>query len=317
MPPKKKVKEEKETKDEDVENKEEEKEEKPKDAKDDAVMNEDDKEDDDEEESEDDEESEESDLEERGRGKRKRTSIADKAFEPEDFTMKEQQGVILTEGRGSALKDMPSVVASVKRFVDELPNAHALLFGARVGKVSKKDMMKHILDFNGYLRKVPKGQEESEMEAEDEELETLYSKRAFKLKISQVRDLCDFFNVQRVAENGKPLNKEDMIENLLDFLSQPNVDFLNPEGPPKPKGTPKKAATPRKSSESPFHLVKTHKKGKKPSDEALRQWVQAYIVCFDMDSATTKHAIRTASDKFGVDLSKSKQRIKELLTEEM
>lgn len=137
--------------------------------------------------------------------------------------------------------------------------------------------------------------------------------------MAQVRVLCDFFNVQRTDE-GKPLNKDDMIENLLDFLSQPNKDFLNPdEGSSRKSVTPRKkpSGKGRKSEESPFALVKSHQKGKKPSDDALRQWVRAYIVCFDMDSATTKHAIKTASDKFGVDLTKTKDRIKELLAEEM
>eukprot|EP00568_Trieres_chinensis_P005106 CAMPEP_0183298668 /NCGR_PEP_ID=MMETSP0160_2-20130417/5629_1 /TAXON_ID=2839 ORGANISM="Odontella Sinensis, Strain Grunow 1884" /NCGR_SAMPLE_ID=MMETSP0160_2 /ASSEMBLY_ACC=CAM_ASM_000250 /LENGTH=56 /DNA_ID=CAMNT_0025460765 /DNA_START=32 /DNA_END=202 /DNA_ORIENTATION=- len=54
-----------------------------------------------------------------------------------------------------------------------------------------------------------------------------------------------------------------------------------------------------------------------PSDKALRKWVRAYVRCFNLDKATTKHAIETASDKFGVDLTEKKTRIKELLTEEM
>jgi hypothetical protein len=60
----------------------------------------------------------------------------------------------------------------------------------------------------------------------------------------------------------------------------------------------------------PFPLVRNHKKGKKPNDIALRQWVKAYVVCFDMDSATTKHAIKTASDRFGFDLAKRKNKRK-------
>jgi len=56
---------------------------------------------------------------------------------------------------------------------------------------------------------------------------------------------------------------------------------------------------------------------KMPSDKSLRKWVRAYVNCFDLDKATTKHAIATASSKFGMDLSSMKGRIKELLTEEM
>ncbi len=128
----------------------------------------------------------------------------------------------------------------------------------------------------------------------------------------------------KVSEEGKPLNKDDMIENLLDFLSQPHPDFLNAENPnlSKKKATPKKkttatTTTPAMTMKDPFDLVRKHKRGKMPSDEAMRQWVKAYIVSFDMDSATTKHAIRTASDKFGVDMVQKKDTIKMMLAEEM
>jgi chromatin remodeling complex protein RSC6 len=152
--------------------------------------------------------------------------------------------------------------------------------------------------------------------------------------LAQVKQLVDIFNVEGRSEDGKPLNKEDTIENLLDFLGQPHSDFIataKEEKPsPKKKAAPKKKKTAAKKAkkakaaapledtfEDTFELVRAHKKGKTPSDAALRQWVKAYIVCFDMDSATTKHAIKTASDKFGVDLTGSKDRIKELLAEEM
>lgn len=152
--------------------------------------------------------------------------------------------------------------------------------------------------------------------------------------ITDVKKLCHLFTIDIRSENGKPLNKEDCIENLLDFLSHPNADFLVPEGEDKEATKPTATKTPKKKATAKgkaaaatktttkdpvdlFGLVRAHKKGNKPSDKALREWVQAYVVCFDMDSATTKHAIRTASDKFGVDLTKSKERIKELLAEEM
>jgi hypothetical protein len=140
--------------------------------------------------------------------------------------------------------------------------------------------------------------------------------------LAQVKKMLEIFNVEGRSEDGKPLIKEDAIENLLDFLGQPHTDFLaktKEEKPsPKKKTTTKKTTTKAKAApKESFGLVRCHQKGNKPSDEALRQWVKAYIVCFDMDSATTKHAIKTASDKFGQDLSGSKDRIKTLLAEEM
>jgi hypothetical protein len=168
--------------------------------------------------------------------------------------------------------------------------------------------------------------------------------------------LCDFFNIDRSSFDDKgALDKEALIDRLLDFVGAPDPDLVNDAGkmkstkkspakkasakketPKKKKSTPKKK-TPSKAKKSskkvedeeesdhiddevkanPFALVNDHKKGDKPSDDALRQWVRAYVVSFDMDSATTKHAIKTASDKFGLDLTKQKDRIKELLAEEM
>jgi hypothetical protein len=165
--------------------------------------------------------------------------------------------------------------------------------------------------------------------------QTIYSKRAFKLNVAQIKTLCDFFNVDRSPDTGKSLDKETLIDRLLDFLGEPDPKMLNEEKKKK-KSTPKKKAPKKKPSsktkkqekkkvvedeeedeEDAFDLVREHKKGDKPSDDAIRQWVRAYVVCFDMDSATTKHALKTASDKFGLDLAKEKDRIKELLAEEM
>jgi hypothetical protein len=71
------------------------------------------------------------------------------------------------------------------------------------------------------------------------------------------------------------------------------------------------------SKTDPFDLIRDHEKGVMPSDDALRQWANAYVVCFDTASVCTKDAIETASTKFGVDLSDKKTIIKELLKEVM
>ena len=53
------------------------------------------------------------------------------------------------------------------------------------------------------------------------------------------------------------------------------------------------------------------------SDKALRRWVKAYVACFNMDKATIQHAIITASDKFGVNIASKKEKLKQMLTEEL
>ena len=69
--------------------------------------------------------------------------------------------------------------------------------------------------------------------------------------------------------------------------------------------------------EGAFYLVKEHKKGEQPSDAALRQWVQSYVACFDMSTVTAKHAIETASEKFGVNLHDRRDLIREFLVAEI
>mmetsp|Transcript_21559 Transcript_21559/g.40258 ORF Transcript_21559/g.40258 Transcript_21559/m.40258 type:complete len:317 (-) Transcript_21559:199-1149(-) len=289
-------------------------------------------EDDDDEETED----EETDDEDRGRGKRKRRES--KSFEPEDFTMASERAAakaaVIVKGRGKKLGDLPVVKAAIEKTPlssEDLPFAYTFVFSTR-GVPTKKEMKNKLLEFSGYLPPLPKGKyDEDEQDAEDEKFETKYATKAFKLNLAQVRRLCDFFHVDRETEDGKALNKEQTIDRLLDFLGDPNDSYIKTDDPAeikpasKKKKAPKtktKAAAKRKSVskkvvEDPFSVIKAHSKGSTPTDAALRQWVKAYVVCFDMDSATTKHAIKTASDKFGVDLADRKATIKEFLAEEM
>ena len=133
------------------------------------------------------------------------------------------------------------------------------------------------------------------------------------------------------------MTKDELADRLLDFLGEPNESWVKvdadeskkkkkskkePASKKTKKATSAAASKKRKSvskkvTEDPFALMKAHVRGDKPSDKTLRQWVKAYVVCFDMDKATTKHAVQTASDKFGVDMTSKKNRIKEILTEEL
>ncbi len=147
------------------------------------------------------------------------------------------------------------------------------------------------------------------------------------MTVSQIKAMCTFFCINPSGEDGKPLIKEDMIDRLLDFLGEPDDSMImKKEKAPadtskKAKAKPKKKPTSKpavaKVVEDPFSLIKDYKKGKAPSDKALRQWVKAYIVCVDMETATTKDAVLTASAKFGVDMAAQKSRIKKILAEEI
>jgi len=43
-----------------------------------------------------------------------------------------------------------------------------------------------------------------------------------------------------------------------------------------------------------------------PSNPELREWVKAFIKCFNMDKVTVKKALELGSEKFGIDLKKEK-----------
>jgi hypothetical protein len=106
------------------------------------------------------------------RPKRARTNPVDTAvYDPEDFTMKETEGVKIINGRGTKLGSFPSVKASIensKRTVDEITFAHQFLFGKK-GKVSKKDMKANLLQFSGYLKPIPSGKNRDDKEVDKQE----------------------------------------------------------------------------------------------------------------------------------------------------
>ena len=107
---------------------------------------------------------------------------------------------------------------------------------------------------------------------------------------------------------GGASKKEDIIEIILDFLSEPEEGMISESAGGKKgkskskKGAKKKAAaakpekkkakasTPKasKSSGDPFSLLKDAQKGEQPSKATLRQWVKAYVCCFDMDTVNIK-----------------------------
>ncbi|KAG7352344.1 hypothetical protein IV203_008392 [Nitzschia inconspicua] len=271
-------------------------------------------------------------------GKRKRREST--GYQPEDFTMASERSAMAAKetkvppGRGFKLRDIPVIKAGIEKIPanhEDLVSAYTFVFGPRP-KVTKKEMKERLLEFNGYLPALPKGKyDDDEMDREEDKYEARYATRAYKLNIAQLRKLCDFFHVDVKGEGKKPLNKDETVEKLLDFLGEPDVGLTVGESSStevvkvnKKKPNGKKTSTDlkpkpakKKKVADPFEAIKNHPKGEKPSDKALRQWAKAYVVCFDMDQATTKHAILTASDKFGVDLAPQKAKIKDMLAEEM
>ena len=172
------------------------------------------------------------------------------------------------------------------------------------------------------------------------------SVKAFKLTVNQLKELTALFNIHADASD-----KESLVDCLLDFLGAPDPTLTKgakkrgakhaslPKdsngGRKRKKSNGKSKNTPRKRTSSQKEEMnessnsdagdemdtdepkKLDSGAKMPTDSQLRKWVKAYVSCFNLDKATTKHAIETASDKFGVNLNTKKTKIKMLLADEL
>jgi len=164
-------------------------------------------------------------------GKRRRKSSSTVSYVPEDFTAKQGGSIQVTKGRGQCLRDLPGVKANVEKYnlgSDEFLQAYRLLFPGR-GKL-KKNVKSLLLDFSGYLEEVNDGENLEKREKRDENSEAKFSKRAYKLHVPQIKSLCDFFDIDRTpSSTDEKVDKEMLVDRLLDFLSAPNKESTNTE----------------------------------------------------------------------------------------
>jgi len=198
------------------------------------------------------------------------------------------------------------------------------------------------LEFSGYLTPKEAGEDKEKRAEIDEEAETMMASRAFKMTLPVLKNVCDFFDIDRSPPEGRAnLDKEGIIDRLLDFLGCPDEKLTRTHTKKSAQSKKrKKSLTPAKkraraksakieedeekvsdddeeTEEEESDEEEPEAAKDLPSDKALRKWVRAYITCFNLDKATAKHAIQTASDKFGVDLSVKKGLIKALLADEV
>lgn len=154
--------------------------------------------------------------------------------------------------------------------------------------------------------------------------------KAYRMTVPLLKSLCDFFCVDRSGQMGK----EQLVERMLEFLRSPST-----KGTKNGKLSNRKRSLDMESSERKMKKFRAERnedevedstvtdiddEEKKqsldkehPTDDMLRTWVKAYCACFNLDKVTTKNAIETASDKFGVDLSASRDKIREFLADEI
>mmetsp|Transcript_23400 Transcript_23400/g.50755 ORF Transcript_23400/g.50755 Transcript_23400/m.50755 type:complete len:344 (+) Transcript_23400:103-1134(+) len=267
------------------------------------------------------------------KSKRERKSV--EKFEADDFVAEKAAKAEEKQmhGRGTKLEDIESVRESIKASKmtgPQLATAHNLVFGGRGKDRLKKQQL---LEFSGYLPVKEKGVDKDKQQEIDDDLERKFAVRANKLTVPGLKSTCDLFDVDRTAGAGEKQGKEFLVDKLLDFLGEPSKKLTKTWISNNKK---KAAAAARKEKESSKKAKKAAKEesdddddeeeddmfeevdGKKmPTDKAIKKWVRAYVRCFNLDKATTKHAMETCSDKFGVDLSDKKAFIKQLLTEAM
>jgi hypothetical protein len=174
--------------------------------------------------------------------------------------------------------------------------------------------------------------------------------KAFNLKVGEIRDLCDFFALDRSGVNPKA----ELIDRLLDFLSEPSAEHVKgnkaaakasssaskrkggsgkkkkkkddsseeesdeeeEEEEEEAEATPKKGKKEKGKNDKGVDLHKVEK-GKAPTDDTLRAWVKCFVQCYDLEKASIKVALQVAGDKFGVDLGDKKDLLKEMLADAM
>lgn len=219
-------------------------------------------------------------------------------------------------GRGTPLNALcrkPLEAASLH----SLLSLYRLLLITRAVPKRKTQLLEGLLEFNGYL---PQGGTEDEDEAMEVSFvclfrhllltlsnnlfhtQTKYALRAYKLKKAEILTIYEALGLERGSAST---GKDDLAEHLLEFLSEPSRS--------KYKAVPgerviEEGGEDENREDDEFDL---------PTETQLRAWVQAYAACFNMKRMTTQHAIETASDKFGVDISSQKELLKELFVEEL
>lgn len=157
--------------------------------------------------------------------------------------------------------------------------------------------------------------------------------KASALKLPLLKAFFDLLGLDRRPVEGKMPLKADLANQLLDFLADPNEEDIRKKESGKKRGRPpkvksdgeevEKKATKKKrkkkeiESEEETDGEEEDDKDGKPSAKKLQRWVKAYVTCFNLDKATAKHAVETASDKFGVDMSDRKTDIMDILKKSM
>jgi len=284
-------------------------------------------------------------------GKRQRKSV--EQWEPEVSKKRksfEDVEVLIPQGRGTPLGDIPFLKEAISQNKDFelLGLAHRFVFGTKGRAITPKgykqvDLFRsHLYKFSGYLPVAGDDTDKDKLEKLESEQEEKYTDRAGKMPKDTLLEVCSFFCINVTSSSSK----ETVMQRILDFLGSPDAKLLKQPVEKKPKGKPRakgkrnsKGSSKEKAQEDagddeavtetdsegdePKKLAVSKRKEAQtnnkpmPSDAEIKEWIKAYVACFDLKQATTSHAVGIAQDKFGVDFSEKKELFKKLLTEEV
>ena len=192
-----------------------------------------------------------------GRAKRERKTV--KAFNPEEY-VEEKKEVVILDGSGDKLEDIPNVVENFKAVTWSDPHLkmlYSLVFGGR-GK--KKEFKKHLLEFSGLVYAEGTDKEEEREKMKD---------KMYKLTMPELKAVMDLVDVNRSGDSfklgeGKSAGKEEHCQRLLEWLEKPHASG-------KKKGAlVKKSSGKRKSSGSAASAKKEKKEKKAPAKKAKK-----------------------------------------------
>ncbi|KAL3666126.1 hypothetical protein V7S43_008916 [Phytophthora oleae] len=172
-----------------------------------------------------------------------------KSDEPEEFSP--------PSGKGVKVRDMEFVRNNVealgKKQQDMIKQLYSIMYGRRFQQKNVKVIKEHILDFSGVI------------EQDEKSRENLIAKMG-KWKLIFVHEVMDLLAVDRSKksfdEEGKPHNKEALLDRLVDWLYNPQVTTL---------GEKKAAIVARKEKQKANKRVKKAKAAEKSKTEPAKK----------------------------------------------
>lgn len=216
----------------------------------------------------------------------------------------------LPPGRGCSIQSIKHCRDTVLRQVKKDPKVLRLVSFFLLGSSTTSLKIEDLMEFSGYLAPIPVGVASHLIHQEDLPRETAMCRRGYRLTKPDLLRLIHLFGIQ-LPTPVETLTKDQMITMLCRFTSAPEATLCRTSG--TASGGPTEYP-PLSDNESTAPLSSSTKP---PTKAQLQAWVKAYVRCFNMHKATMEHALDTAADKFGMDLSSRKDDFRRWITEEL